>query len=77
MSTVEILESVRYVVDSQGRQTAVQLDLAVWETLRPLLAEIIEDRHLGELMIEVENDERLEENTARQAYQTYLAEAAS
>jgi len=76
MSTVEILESVRYVVDSQGRQTAVQLDLAVWETLRPLLAEIIEDRHLGELMIEVENDERLEENTARQAYQTYLAEAA-
>jgi len=76
MSGVEILESVQYVVNNQGEQTAVQLDLALWKTLRPLLEEILEDKHLAELMLEVKDDERLEGEAARAAYQAYLAEEA-
>jgi len=73
MSLTEIFETVQYVVDNQGRQTAVQLDIAAWEALRAIIEEI-EDERLGQLMIEVENDERLEGEAAHQAYQEYLAE---
>lgn len=42
MSVTEILDSVQFVVDKQGQQTAVLLDLEVWEALRQLL-ENLED----------------------------------
>lgn len=76
MSGAEILESVQYVVNNQGQQTAVQLDLALWKTLRPLLEEVLEDKRLGELMLEVKDDERLEGEAAHAVYQVYLAEEA-
>lgn len=76
MSGVEMLESIQYVVDNQGQRTAVQLDLTLWKTLRPLLEEILEDKRLAELMLEVKDDERLEGEAARTAYQSYLAEEA-
>ena len=53
MTVVEILESVQYVVDAQGKKTAVQVDLSTWETLLPLMEEIIEDGRLAELMADV------------------------
>lgn len=37
MTIMEVLESAQYVVDSQGRQTAVQFDMSTWEILRQLL----------------------------------------
>ena len=37
MTIVEILDSVRYVVNGQGVRTAVQIDLSIWEVLRQLL----------------------------------------
>lgn len=77
MSGVEMLESVQYVVDNQGQRTAVQLDLTLWKTLRPLLEEILEDKRLAELMLAVKDDERLEGEAAQTAYQAYLAEEAS
>ena len=40
MTIIEILDSVQYVVDSQGQQTAVQLDLASWEALRGILEDL-------------------------------------
>lgn len=40
MTIIEILDSVQYVVDNQGKQTAVQFDLPTWQALR----EFIEDR---------------------------------
>jgi hypothetical protein len=75
MRIVDILDSVQYVVDSQGRQTAVQFDLTTWESLRPLFEELIEDGRLGQLMDEVADDERLEGDAALQAYQSYLSQA--
>lgn len=75
MTVVEILESVQYVVDAQGKKTAVQVDLLAWETLLPLMEEMIEDGRLAELMADVADDERLEEAEAVKAYQTYLAKA--
>ena len=77
MSIIEMLDSAQYLVDSQGRQTAVQFDLSVWEKLRPLLDELIEDGRLGQLMADVADDERLEGDAAIQAYQAYLAESPS
>ncbi|GAB4154003.1 MAG: hypothetical protein Fur0021_20180 [Candidatus Promineifilaceae bacterium] len=62
-------------MDKHGKQTAVLLDLNSWDVLRRLLEELIEDEKLGQLMAAVENDEKLEGELARQAYQTYLAEA--
>ena len=75
MTVVEILESVQYVVDAQGKKMAVQVDLSAWETLLPLMEEMIEDGRLAELMADVADDERLEEAEAVKAYQTYLADA--
>ena len=40
MSVDAILDSVQYVVDKDGQQTAVLLDLATWDTLRLLLQEV-------------------------------------
>ena len=77
MSITDILDSVQYVVDKQGRQTAVQLDLATWKMLQLLLEDIAEDERLGQLMDEVKDDERLEGETAYEAYQAYLIEAQS
>ena len=74
MSIIEILDSVQYVVDSQGRHTAVQLELTAWEALRPLFEELIEDGRLGQLMAEAADDERLEDDAAVQAYQSYLSQ---
>ncbi len=74
MSVIEMLESVQYVVDNQGRQTAVQFDLDTWETLRPLFEEVREDAHLARLMDETVNDERYEGETAVQAYQEILSQ---
>ncbi|MCZ7669155.1 MAG: hypothetical protein M5U34_19180 [Chloroflexi bacterium] len=40
MTITDLLQSVQYVVDSEGRQTAVQFDMSVWEALR----QFIEDK---------------------------------
>ena len=37
MTIMEVLQSAQYVVDSTGRQTAVQFDMSTWETLRHYL----------------------------------------
>ena len=74
MTIVEMLDSVQYVVDNQGRQTAVQFDLTTWETLQPLFEEVMEDAHLAQLMDAVADDEKLEGDATMQAYQTYLSQ---
>jgi len=76
MSLVEILESVQFLVDSQGKKTAVQLKLEAWEALRQILEEL-EDERLGRLMTAVDEDERLTGEAAWQAYQSYLSESQS
>ncbi len=73
--TIGILDTAQYVVDKNGRQTAVLLDLESWEALRRLLEELIEDANLGELMAAVEDDEKLNSESAHEAYQVYLKEA--
>ena len=40
MTVQEILESVQFVVNNQGQQTAIQMDLAAWEALRQLLEDL-------------------------------------
>lgn len=75
MNVIDILDTAHYVVDKHGKQTAVLLDLNSWDVLRRLIEELIEDEKLGQLMAAVANDETLEGELARQAYQTYLAEA--
>jgi len=37
MNTKEILPQVQYIVDAEGNQTAVQMDLELWQKLQPLL----------------------------------------
>ena len=74
MSVVDIIESAQYVIDRQGKQTAVLLDLENWVTLRHLLEELAEDERLGQLLVEVESDEKLEGSVAREAYAAYRAE---
>ena len=37
MTIKEILQSAQFVVDNQGRQTAVQFDMSAWGVLRQLL----------------------------------------
>ena len=34
MTIMEVLQSAQYVVDSTGKQTAVQFDMPTWEALR-------------------------------------------
>jgi hypothetical protein len=40
MELVEIFKSVRYVVNRDGQETAVQLDLAAWRALVALLEDL-------------------------------------
>ena len=77
MSVDAILDSVQYVVDKDVQQTAVLLDLATWDTLRLLLQEVDEDARLGQLMDEVEDDEKLEGEAAWNAYQSFLPNSQS
>ncbi len=75
MSVIDILDTAQYVVDRQGNQTAVLLDLNSWDALRQLLEELAEDERLGELMSAIEHDEKLEGEAARRRYETYLRDA--
>lgn len=75
MSANAILKAVQFVVDRQGQQTAVLLDLQTWDSLRYLLEEMAEDERLGQLMLAVEDDEKFVRETAQQLYQTYLTDA--
>ena len=74
MSVHDILETVQYVVDVHGQQTAVVLDLHAWRALQQLLEDALENESLGELMVAVENDEKLEGVAAEEAYRLYLLE---
>lgn len=74
MHALDILETAQYVVDRQGKQTAVLLDLSTWQTLRHLLEELAEDERLGELMTAVQEEEKLEGEAAQEAYRAYLLE---
>jgi hypothetical protein len=40
MTIAEMLDSVQYVVDKEGQQTAVQLDLKTWQRLQELLEDL-------------------------------------
>ena len=75
MSISEILDSVQFVVDKRGQQTAVQIDLDTWALVRHLLEEMAEDAALAHLLAEAEGEYLAEEN-AWETYQTYLAEAS-
>ncbi len=75
--TDELLRSVQYVVDEQGNQTAVLLDLSVWQQVLQLLEELDEDEQLGQLMIDVANDDKLEGEEAVRVYREYVADAQS
>jgi len=77
MSAIDILDTAQYVVDKDGRQTAVLLDLSSWQILRQLLEELAEDEKLGELLSAVQDDEKLEGEAAQEAYQAYLQEVQS
>ena len=59
MTAIDILNTAQYVVDKDGRQTAVLLDLSSWQLLRQLLEELAENEKLGELMTAVQDDEKL------------------
>ncbi len=73
MKVIDILETAQYVVDKRGQQTAVLLDLPAWRSLQQLLEDLQEDEWLGELMLAVQKDEKLEGETAQKAYQSYLS----
>lgn len=73
MSVHAILDSVQYVVDKDGQQTAVLLDLPTWDALRLLLEEFSEDERLGRLMDEVEDDETFEGEASWNLYQSLLS----
>ena len=74
MTVHDILETVQYVVDIHGEQTAVLLDLPTWRALQQLLEDVLEDEGLGELIVAVEDDEKLEGVAAEEAYRLYLLE---
>jgi hypothetical protein len=75
MHAIEILDTVQYVVDKEGKQTAVLVDLHHWQALRYLLEELAEDESLGQLMAAVADDEKLEGAAVEAVYQAYLKEA--
>lgn len=77
MSVDAILDSVKYVVDKDGQQTAVLLDLPTWDALRLLLKEFGEDERLGQLLDEVEDDETFEGEASWNLYQSLLLKAQS
>ena len=72
MSVRDILESAQYVVDKDGQQTAVLLDLSTWQSLRLLLEDLAEDESLEALMDSVRDDELLEGEAAQEVYKNYL-----
>ena len=75
MSVKEILEAAQFIVDKEGQQTGVLLDLSSWEAIQKLLESIEkEDELLGQLMLDVEEDEALSGDVALNAYKAYLAE---
>lgn len=61
---LRFLDTVQFVIDREGHQTAVLLDLQTWEALRHLLEELAEDERLGQLIALVEGDEKLEGEAA-------------
>ena len=71
MSVVDIIERAQYVVDQQGKQTEVILDLESWVSLRHLLEELAEDERLGDLLAKDKDDEKLDGNAAREFYHLY------
>lgn len=73
MGVDAILDSVQYVVDKDGQQTAVLLDLPTWDALRLLLEEFSEDERLGRLMDEVEDDQTFEGEASWNLYQSLLS----
>ncbi|MBE7531965.1 MAG: hypothetical protein HND44_24800 [Chloroflexi bacterium] len=75
MSVNAILAAVQFVVDQQGQQTAVLLDLQTWDSLRYLLEELAEDERFGQLMLAVAGDEKFVRETAWQEYQAYLTDS--
>jgi hypothetical protein len=75
MNVEAILDSVRYVVDKDGQQVAVVLDMATWDAVRLLLEESGEDERLGRLMDEVENDVSSEGEASGNIYQSFLPKA--
>ena len=77
MGVDAILDSVQYVVDKDGQQTAVLLDLPTWDALRLLLKELGEDERLGQLLDDVENDETFEGEASWNLYQSLLPKAQS
>lgn len=46
----QILHSVRYVVDEDGRRRAVQLDLSVWEQIVAWLEELDDEAEMREAL---------------------------
>lgn len=77
MSVDAILDSVQYVVDKDGQQTAVLLDLPAWDALRLLLKEFGEDERLGQLLDEAENDETFEGEASWNLYQSLFPKTQS
>jgi hypothetical protein len=75
--TDDVLRSAKYVVDKEGKQTAVLLDLTVWQQVLHFLEELDEDEHLGQLMMDVARDEKLEAEDAVRVYQEYLTNSDS
>jgi hypothetical protein len=75
--TDEVLRSVQYVVDEHGKQTAVLLDLSVWQQVLHFLEELDEDEQLGRLMMDVADDDKLEGEEAVRVYREYVADAQS
>ena len=77
MGVDAILDSVQYVVDKDGQQTAVLLDLPTWDALRLLLKEFGEDERLGPLLDEVTNHETFEGEASWNLYQSLLPKTQS
>ncbi|MBK8434298.1 MAG: hypothetical protein IPL28_24750 [Chloroflexi bacterium] len=65
MSIAELMQTVQFVVDQQGQQTAVQMDIATWNALQRLI-EDLED------MAEIAQAQQEQEETF--AWETVLAE---
>ncbi|MEM9824314.1 MAG: hypothetical protein AAF985_24730 [Bacteroidota bacterium] len=74
MSVKDILEAAQFIIDKEGQQTGVLLDLSSWEALQKLLENIErEDELLGQLMLDVEDNEALSGKDAVAVYKSLLA----
>ena len=54
MSDAALLQSVRFVVDSDGHRSAVLVDLDVWEQILPLLEDLEDAKEIHGAREEVE-----------------------